>query len=151
MLWRALSNWEHFLFAPKDALLIGCWAHQSISCSRVNHRRVELLLDKNLWLISESSTSFWLVAWELCSPGRVQFFCSCGNLTREIAVSYGNNQLVVAFSIDELFASESRAAPTGSGVSTQNNYFNRYPNVPKACIRDCNFVWTIFFPIWKRG
>ena len=55
-------------------------------------------------------------------------------------MSYGNNQLVVAFSIDELFASESRAAPTGSGVSTQNNYFNRYPNVPKACIRDCNFV-----------
>ena len=62
-------------------------------------------------------------------------------------MSYGNNQLVVAFSIDELFASESRAAPTGSGVSTQNNYFNRYPNLPKACIRDCNFVGTIFFPI----
>ena len=38
-------------------------------------------------------------------------------------MSYGNNQLVVAFSIDELFASESRGAPTGSGVSTQNNYF----------------------------
>ena len=45
------------------------------------------------------SESFGLAGWELCSPRRVQFFCSCGNiLTPEIFVRFsGKYELFILY------------------------------------------------------